>query len=476
MKNLMRVLLVEDEEATVRQIQGLLEKECHAVVEVARSRDSALTILDGDDHFDLVVCDLKIPTRDRSLDPDEDHGLRVHDVARSKHPGTFSRFFSGYVRLDNVGTRLSTGPSIDVFGTGENWALVDAVPKSRQPEFLQWANELSVRLQDLDQLPILQSVPSLVDEFQTRTLRIYATRLEGSQIVASPLSGLSAARVLRVEILDHASASVGLVVAKVDLLTKVEDELKRYRQFVAPLQRVGAFAPLVGEVLHGCGRFGAAFYSLAANGYTDLFRLSATDVARSRDAVNRLQASHQVWKGNVVDSSASIGSLRSDRISDDELAPWMDDLGQEPVRQVESLPIPLNESIQHGDLHGLNVLVDAEGRPLIIDYGDLGQHPAALDPVTLELSFIFHAESPDLGGWPSVEQASHWFEPSEYTRDCPLSEVVEVCRQWALSVATKQQLAAVVYVHAVRQLKYSDTKKPLALAIARAAMAELLDE
>lgn len=473
---MMRVLLVEDEESAIRQICGPLETQCDAVVEVVRSRDSALAILDGDHHFDVVVCDLRIPTQDGSLDVDEDHGLRVHDEVRSKHPGTFSRFFSGYVNLDNVGTRLSAGPAVDIFGTGVTWALVGVQKKSELPEFLDWATGLSTTLDALNQIVLLNSPDSLAHEFQRRTLRIYATRLSGTQIDVAALGGLSTARVFRVEILNDANAPVGLVVAKVDLLTKVEDELARYGRFVAPLRRVGTFAPLVGEVLHGCGRFGAAFYSLAANGYTDLFRRAATDVAKSRDAVNLLRGAHQVWKGNVAELHMSIGTMRSDRISDDHFARWRDDLGRERVEQVESLRLSLNKSIQHGDLHGLNVLVDAAGSPLIIDYGDLGEHPVGLDPVTLEMSFVFHAEHPDLDGWPSVEQASQWFDLTEYARGSPLGEVVNACRQWALSVATRQELAAIVYVHAVRQLKYSDTKKPLALAIAKAAMAELLDE
>ena len=473
----MRVLLVEDEEATIKQIQKLLEEECQASVELARSRNTALQVLERNEDFDLIICDLRIPTQDHSLDVAEDHGLRVYDVARDKHPGTFSRFFSGYAKLENIGDRLASGPSLDVYSTGEPWALVDIFPKSRQPEFIHWAAELSRTIQSLDQLDVHQSGSVyFMNDYEARTLRIFARRLGGSQIVASSIGGLSAATVLRVNILDEASASVGLVVAKVDNIVSIEDELTRYSLHVAPILGVGTFAPLAGEVLHGCGRLGAAFYSLASNGYADLFELSSADEAQSEQAITYLRESHSRWRGNQNSSSVSVASLRSVNISGQEFAPWIDELGAGRVGELEASTVSLSYSIQHGDLHGLNVLVDAEGRPLIIDYGTLGQHPSALDPVTLELSFVFHAEHPELRAWPSVDEASRWFDLHHYSRASPFGRTINACRQWALSVATRRQLAAVVYAHATRQLKYEDTTKPLALAIARAAMAILIDE
>ena len=472
----MRVLLIEDEESTIQQIRRRLETACHAVVDVARSRDTALDNLNSGKDFDLIVCDLRIPTRDDSLDVNEEHGLRVHDVAREKNPGTLSVFFSGFARLDNVGRRLSTAPSLDVFGTGQTWSLVAEYPKSKQPEFIRWATKLSGALADLDQIEISDSTKCLDNEFEARTLRIYAKRLGGARIVVTKLGGLSGAKVLRFEISDPAGATVGSVVAKVDILARIEDELARYQQHVAPILGIGTFAPKAGEVCHGCGRFGAAFYTLAENGYQDLFDASISDVATCIVAVNHLRNSHSEWKGIAVNSKQPVSSIRSSYMSDEEFAPWIHDLGKSRVKRVEEITILVKKTIQHGDLHGLNVLVDTDGRPLIIDYGNLGQHPAEIDPITLELSFVFHADHPELGGWPTVKQGSSWFNLTDYTRGSRLGEVVKACRQWATTTSTRQQLAAVVYAHTVRQLKYKDTNKPLALAIAKAAMEKVIGQ
>ena len=471
----MRVLLVEDEEALTRQIQELLETECQAIVEVACSRDSALQVLERGEDLDLIVCDLRIPTQDGSLDVAEEHGLRVHDAARDMNSGTFSRFYSGYAHLDNIGERLASGDSKDVFGTGELWPLVHCFSKSQQPEFIDWARRLSTIVKKVDQMAITQSGVTFISNFEARTLRIYATRLGGSQIHASLLGGLSGATVLRVQIFNESSASVGLVVARVDHINSIKEELDRYDMYVASVLPVGTFAPLAGKILHGCGRFGAAFYSLASNGYADLFELSVTNATTAQGALQQLHSSHRDWRGNRSTRDQSVRSLRTAHISDELFDPWIKELDVELVEETEAINIPLVHSIQHGDLHGLNVLVDGEGRPLIIDYGTLGQHPAALDLVTLELSFIFHEEHPELGGWPSVEQASCWFDPHRYADGSPISPIVHSCRRCALSIVTRQELAAVVYAHATRQLKYADTNKSLAVAIARAAMAVLIE-
>lgn len=472
----MRVLLVEDEESTIQQIRNRLETACSGEVDVARSRDTALEILSSDRDFDLIVCDLRIPTRDDSLDVVEEHGLRVHDVAREKHPGTFCVFFSGFVQLENVGAKLSTGPSVDVFGTGRILPLVEAHPKSNQPEFINRATELSRMLDELEKIEITDSGTCFTNEFEARTLRIYAKRLSGTRIDASRLGGLSGAKVQRIEIFDVAGATVGSLVAKVDLLPRIRDELARYQQHVAPILSIGTFAPLAGEVSHGCGRFGAAFYTLAENGYQDLFNASVSEIATSVTAVNLLRDSHSQWKGITVSTNQSVGSLRSSYISDERFAGWIHDLGRNRVKRVEEITFRVKHTIQHGDLHGLNVLVDPDGRPLIIDYGNLGQHPAGIDPIALELSLIFHADHPHLSGWPAIEQGLSWFNLSEYTRGSPLGELVRACREWALSTTTEKQFAAVAYAHVVRQLKYEDTNKPLALAIANAAIAELTSE
>lgn len=93
----------------------------------------------------------------------------------------------------------------------------------------------------------------------------------------------------------------------------------------------------------------------------------------------------------------------------------------------------------------------------------------------LELSFLFHDESPlDLTSWPSPEQVQGFFDRDFYFEGCPLRGLLEACRDWAEADAgSPTTFATAVYCHSLRQLKYPDTDKDLAVSIASAAAAVL---
>lgn len=123
--------------------------------------------------------------------------------------------------------------------------------------------------------------------------------------------------------------------------------------------------------------------------------------------------------------------------------------------------------VSHGDLHGCNILVAATGKTNLVDYGEVGDGPASLDPVTLELSLLFHPNAPGAAGpWPTAEQATAWGDLAAYLHGCPFSQFVRECRAWALRVAAgKREVAASAYSYLVRQLNYRDTNKERALAL-----------
>jgi hypothetical protein len=132
--------------------------------------------------------------------------------------------------------------------------------------------------------------------------------------------------------------------------------------------------------------------------------------------------------------------------------------------------------MSHGDLHGFNVLVNDQNEPTLIDYGEVRKANGALDPVTLELSILFHPGIRGrFGDWPSVEQAAQWADMDSYLAGCPVSEFVRACRGWAtVAAAGTDELLATAYAYALRQTKYGDAGTELALAIARGSYAELL--
>ena len=71
------ILVVEDDPDYIRDIEDVLRTLSPGrEVKVARSRDSAFTLLSAE-FFDIVVLDLNIPTSDAMLDGDSQHGFAV---------------------------------------------------------------------------------------------------------------------------------------------------------------------------------------------------------------------------------------------------------------------------------------------------------------------------------------------------------------------------------------------------------------
>ena len=103
--------------------------------------------------------------------------------------------------------------------------------------------------------------------------------------------------------------------------------------------------------------------------------------------------------------------------------------------------------------------------PILIDYGDVGPGPSALDPITAELSVLFHPGGLS-GTWPSPDDALQWGDVELYVRNCPYQDFVRTCRQWARDVsAGDREITATAYAYLLRQLKYPDTNKDLALSL-----------
>jgi hypothetical protein len=129
----------------------------------------------------------------------------------------------------------------------------------------------------------------------------------------------------------------------------------------------------------------------------------------------------------------------------------------------------------HGDLHGLNVLVNQLNEPTLIDYGEVIKANAGLDPVTLELSIVYHpAMVGKLDKWPDESQAVHWSSLDSYCAGCPVEGFIRACRQWAENVAAgRDEILASAYAYSVRQAKYGGPHTALAAAVARGTFAEL---
>jgi Ser/Thr protein kinase RdoA (MazF antagonist) len=116
---------------------------------------------------------------------------------------------------------------------------------------------------------------------------------------------------------------------------------------------------------------------------------------------------------------------------DEKTPPLVEKFSLRWVDTFEQRRLQTRWSCVHGNLHGGNILVNGDGVPVLIDYGDVKEGPAAIDPITLELSVLFHPDRPKNVTWPSAEQARAWADIPAYTQQRPFAEFIKACRAWS---------------------------------------------
>jgi CheY-like chemotaxis protein len=471
-----RVLVVEDDQDFLATILEALRGEVPGIeLLTARSRDSALLQLPAGP-FDLVICDLKIPTQDGALDEDLQHGLAVHGRCREVAPGTPVLVLTafGTLAIDQLAALLTDSPREVFVGKGRAVSMTDFVQKGKFGDFVAKVSAFAKQIAQLEDVEIVTEPPALVLSFGAkRTLRIMASRKGGRQVRVTELGGgLSSAQILRVRVSNEEGVTTALAVAKLGRLKTLESEQVRYERHVLPLLQPGSFAARLDEVRVGAGDAGGLFYSLADEFDRCIFDVLAADPQAGAALVPIVRALEGRWRDSAQQRTRSVGEVRRSFVSDEDLAGDRQALDQMGCSRFEERDVVFNQCCQHRDLHGLNVLVGRDGRPLLIDYGEVDISAASHDAISLELSLLFHPKGrATVGAWPTPDQARRWAHVEEYVKACPVADFVRACRTWAHDVsAGPREVYVQAYSYSLRQLPYADTPKPIALAVAAAAM------
>lgn len=461
----MKILLVDDEDRSRRQTCSLAQiADPDASITEAHSRDEALAALAADE-FDLIICDLRIPPTRASADIREEYGQAVHATARQVCPGTPIVFLTAFSTNTNLRTQLSSGGVGRIFGLA-NVPMVQLITKTEKEIFLDLVRGLAVALQDLDKRITLESARPL-DEMFDRGARAYASELGYDAVEVEGLSGLSGARVGRLLMQDGAKppAAVFMKVAHFD---DARDEHDRFVSLVANRLQPGSFAAALPPMTSGLRKETALFSTLANSQHVSLFRLLEERPEKAAQVVESLRINLQPFETNNPSMSMSLGDLRRESISDAKLSEFVPNITG--LSANESVNVDIRRSLAHGDLHGENVLVDELNRPILIDFGDVGTRSAALDPVTLELSVLFHVNGPATKtSWFSEVDWSTWPDVDSFAAGSPFEQFIRACRSWALDRDTPQAVFATAYAHSFRQVKYPDVADQVAIGLAEAA-------
>lgn len=461
----MKILLVEDEDRSIRQAIELIDLACPgSIVTVAQSRDAANGAL-GNDAFDLILCDLRIPPSDGSVDINENHGLAVHAKARDVCPGTPLIFLTAFATTRNTREQLSSGGTQVLYGMSE-FAMVQMVEKDELDELQGLLQRINNALDDtLNSCQVDSSGP--LDEMFLRAVASYGKSMgmERAEVFGMP-GGLSGAPLGRITYSSPELGSANVFMKVVPHVNAVE-ESANFNALVPPRLQLGHYAHSLPPIVAGL-RDQAALVSSLADGCVSLFELLRQDVLRATAAVVALREAVRPWTNDSAPTPMKISDLRRIRLPDEKLSALEQDLGA--VLQ-EHGSVEIKKSICHGDLHGENILVTRDGRPVLIDFGDLGVGYAPIDPITLELSIVFHKGGPARDSdWANSARWDRWADVDRYVESSPFEPFIRECRAWAIEENGAPAVNGVAYAHAMRQLKYDDVDSAIALAIASSAL------
>jgi CheY-like chemotaxis protein len=463
---MMRILIVEDDESFIPELTAVVnELPGGADFQVARSRDSALEALESN-FFDLILLDLKIPQIDGYLTPDTQHGLAVFTKTQELAPGTPVFILTGSPAEVFVNDLLRRHDRVDIWGSGEKFGIVDFLQKWKFNEFLDRLRPMAVAVRSLSDVELHRTKHILLDLAEDRLLRIFTVRRGGAKCSLTPLSGLSGSKVLRLTLTGSDGTVRDHAVGKVGPLDDIEREADLYERHVSRLEPA-ATPRMLETIRYGAKDVAGVFYGLADGYDRTLFEAVRSSDAGVGNAIAAVSRFGRRWVEGVPWVKMDIAAIRRRLLSDASAREIFIRHDMTWAQEFEARAVSVKWCCIHGDLHGANVLLDPDCLPVIVDYGDVGEGPASLDPVTAELSTLCHPDGAFVGsGWPSVAQAAKWGSIEEYLVGCPNADFVRHCRKWADAIgAGSREIAASAYSYLLRQLKYADTNKDLTLKL-----------
>ncbi|QLG96517.1 phosphotransferase [Pseudomonas yamanorum] len=265
-------------------------------------------------------------------------------------------------------------------------------------------------------------------------------------------------------------------VGKLGLASHVNKEILAYNAEVKHL-RLGAFAPVLSFNDQGLRGFAAIFYVLADEHTDTFFQLVLTNPEAAIDVLSRVRAALARWSDSRSVMLVSIKEIRRHILSDENFQKIITAHGLERLLVLEEKNVEISEACIHGDLHGGNILVNSDYVPVLIDFGDVGAGYTCLDPITLELSLIFHPDARINGLAAQLESSSeNWLDLNVYGKGSLLYPIIKYCREWAYDVAPHDEsVLCMAYLFVLKQLKYETVPADVLIKILNGILGRLED-
>jgi CheY-like chemotaxis protein len=453
------VLLVEDNADSREAAEDeILRQIPEARISWAGDAESAMAFIDAG-FFDLAVCDLKIPARPRELTTNESNGISIVSRLQRDYPGTPIIIFSAYGTVENTEPYTAGAERLAAHGVPD-LKMCQAATKGSSDSFAERLSPISSGLKELAGVQIAGA--SDLEPFLRRAISQFAVDRSFSSAEVTKVGGLSGSSNAIVTLRGDGVPPLRTFVKENERVWLL-DEIKRQDRFVHGYLDSSNWASRITTLKAGLRDRAAYFSSLAANSVS-FFELAASDEVAARAVLDKLEAAIKPWEMRTV-TNPSIGDLRRAHLSDDELAATKVDLGE--FRALEALRVNITSDVIHGDLHGENVLVMDAVRPVLVDFAYCEIAPGVTDPVTLEMSFLFHPETPLTEVELRDIDLENWAE-GHYAEDTQFEAVLRRCREWSLSNRSPDEFYAMSYAHAIRHLKRGTSPQQV-MSVARSA-------
>lgn len=474
----MRILLAEDSPDFSTPVKHELEKIVgQGNVTVVMSKDSAIKAITNN-FYDMFILDLDLPLTDGDIDSDVAHGEAVFGYCQANARGTPICFLTGSSTqrfVINLLNKYSTRQ--DYWGSNEELSGLMVFQKIDLPDLLSHISACQEKYRTLANIELRGTgTPCTLTPEEQRILKIFTKRLGGLICNYQELKGgLSNIRVLSLEILSGYEAKLNLAVARIGDRKKISEESLKYDTMVGALG-IGSFPSKLCLLEYGAKNIAAIFYRLANQHNQNLFDLIQAGSETSLKVIENLRETLIPWKEGSTIIRKTISEIRRCLLKDEHKNSIKDAYSLAWIDEIEELTASVRWGRTHCDLHGGNILISRDLSPVLIDFGDVSEGALPLDAATLFLSPFFHPDTAnDLIESIGITEIISAVERLETTSNSTLSPTINFTLKWLREYSSDadRTIYASIYSYTLRQLKFDDTNKTLALGILEACKNKL---
>lgn len=451
----MDVLIIEDEQyihdAISKKIDGLTNiTHCYDLEESLNHIENS--------NFDLIILDLAIPSKIGLMDHNSQYGLQCFYKIKEYAFGTPVIILTGSTAEDFIDQLLLSQDIVNLWG--EELSLIRFCKKYNILEGLDLIKSYKDKWLSLNNIEV-SNIGFDLNWFNKRLFKIFVMKKSGVRCSVEIVGGgLSEAEVYKMIVYNSQGNIIFNVICKIANTEIINQETNNYNNFICRLSN-NASARLIDTIKVGAKNKVGVFYSLA-QGFNDHF-FSEKILVDPLNVFNSLKGLHEAWE--VYEKRVEIKNIRRLILSDENLDKIIAKYNLNWVNSFEEINVQVNWGCCHGDLHGLNILVKGD-TSILIDYGDVKEAPSCLDPITLELSLLFHPQGPLLvNNKISDNLITSFLSENIEIADNYCLDYIQECRKWMLEKSIgKKEVLGVRYAYLIRQLKY-ETNPDVALKL-----------